>query len=192
MATLLTKEIIDKLSVAFTRSRKRLLLLDYDGTLVPFAPTPEAATPSARLMELLAELSVQSNTTVAIVSGRDKTSLESWFSHMPVGLSAEHGHFMRQPNGKWSNMRPEDDGWKVEARAKIQAVADYMPGAFIEEKQTALCLHYRLAQHDERRIAQLIQQMQHSGLAPILGDKVVEVRASASTKADALAFWDAA
>ena len=47
-----------------------LLLLDYDGTLVPYTPTPELARPDATLLELLEELTRRPGTELHVVSGR--------------------------------------------------------------------------------------------------------------------------
>ncbi|MEZ5418893.1 MAG: bifunctional alpha,alpha-trehalose-phosphate synthase (UDP-forming)/trehalose-phosphatase [Vicinamibacterales bacterium] len=73
-----------------TRRRLRLLL-DYDGTLVPFARSPGLAAPDAELKTLLRALSERPGTLVEIVSGRPKDTLEAWLGDLPVALWAEHG-----------------------------------------------------------------------------------------------------
>jgi trehalose 6-phosphate synthase/phosphatase len=61
-----------------------ILLLDYDGTLVPLARAPELAAPDAELGALLAELAGAPRTYVEIVSGRTRESLGGWFGHLPI------------------------------------------------------------------------------------------------------------
>ena len=73
-------------------------MFDYDGTLVDFHHKPEAATPSAEVLNLLKTLAEKNNTRLVIVSGRDKQFLEKWFSKLNITLFAEHGHFHKKIN----------------------------------------------------------------------------------------------
>lgn len=75
------------------------LLLDYDGTLVPFAPTPELAVPDDELLGLLRDLSARPGTETHIVSGRPAETLEQWLGALSIGLHAEHGFSSRAPGG---------------------------------------------------------------------------------------------
>ena len=62
-----------------------LLLLDYDGTLVPFTATPELARPDPRLLELLcARWPRGRDTEVHVVSGRPAETLEHWLGDLPI------------------------------------------------------------------------------------------------------------
>ena len=74
-----------------------LLLLDYDGTLVPFAATPELARPDAGLVALLGAIAARPDTEVHVVSGRAREALDHWLGHLPVWLHAEHGFWSRAP-----------------------------------------------------------------------------------------------
>src|SRR5712691_557370 len=55
---------------SFRAARSRLVLLDYDGTLVPFAPRPRDAVPPSAVVDLVARLAAAPGVTAAIVSGR--------------------------------------------------------------------------------------------------------------------------
>ena len=57
------------------QGRKLLLLLDYDGTLVEIAPRPELATPTPKLLRLLAHLINRLDYAVVVVSGRPLQNL---------------------------------------------------------------------------------------------------------------------
>ena len=72
-----------------------VLLLDYDGTLVPFAPIPALAEPDDQLVALLRDLADRPNTEVHVVSGRTQEALERWLGALPIGLHAEHGLLSR-------------------------------------------------------------------------------------------------
>jgi trehalose 6-phosphate synthase/phosphatase len=77
-----------------------LLLLDYDGTLVPFARSPELAAPDGELRDLLAALAAKPGARVHVVSGRRRDTLERWLGDLPLGLHAEHGYWSRAARGE--------------------------------------------------------------------------------------------
>ncbi len=126
-------------------AKRRLLLLDYDGTLVPLAGKPQDATPDAALIELLVELQRTPSQQVYLVSGRDRKQLDAWFGHLPIKMIAEHGAWLRSSDGNWSMPKPLPTGWKNKLRPLLQLYVDRVPGSLLEEKDHALVWHYRLA-----------------------------------------------
>ncbi len=124
------------------------LLLDYDGTLVPFAARPELANPDPDLLDLLKSLASHPNLSVHIISGRPRAALDSWFRKLRVGLHAEHGFWSRTPGGEWRANTALSHGWKERIRPVMENFAACTPGAFVEEKEAALCWHYRLSEPD--------------------------------------------
>ena len=76
-----------KMNIRYHYALKRLILLDYDGTLVPFAKTAAAAVPDEELLNLLKILTDDPHNKVVIISGRDYITLEAWLGHLPVDLS---------------------------------------------------------------------------------------------------------
>jgi trehalose 6-phosphate synthase/phosphatase len=89
-------EVID--GVARSRHSRLVLLLDYDGTLVPLTDSPSLSTPDAELLDLLGELTQVSE--VHIVSGRMRGDLQQWLGHLPVHIWAEHGTVVHIPSPK--------------------------------------------------------------------------------------------
>src|SRR5215471_13672591 len=75
-----------------------VLLLDYDGTLVPIADAPNLAVPDTELIDLLWKVAARRHTTVHLVSGRPAATLEAWFGGIPMTLWAEHGFCRRSPD----------------------------------------------------------------------------------------------
>jgi trehalose 6-phosphate synthase/phosphatase len=79
----------------FTRDRRasrRLLMLDYDGTLVPFARQPWQATPPPAVLRHLTSLAVEPRNCVALTSGGTAEDLDRWFGAIRgIWLVAEHG-----------------------------------------------------------------------------------------------------
>lgn len=79
---------------AYNNSSRRLILLDYDGTMMPRDRVDK--TPSPEVISVLNSLCKDPKNVVFIVSGRGKDPLEKWFSECEeLGLSAEHGFFTR-------------------------------------------------------------------------------------------------
>jgi transcriptional repressor NrdR len=79
---------VRKLLDDYRRSLNRLLLFDYDGTLVPFASHPQLARPDRRLLKILHQLGANPRNELVLLSGRDKATLEDWFGSLPIGLVA--------------------------------------------------------------------------------------------------------
>jgi trehalose 6-phosphate synthase/phosphatase len=167
------------------------ILLDYDGTLVPIAETPDEAQPDGDLLQLVDALADRPDTSVLMVSGRSRDSLEAWFGALPIELWAEHGVWYKPPRADvWAATVDEVGGpWLELARAHMEAFARVTPGAFVEVKTSSVAWHYRRAargfgraQARELRVALSRALADHP--AEILeGKRVVEVRPRAATKA---------
>ena len=120
--------------VAFRAARQRVLLLDYDGTLMAFSDDPTRVAPDERLRALLRRLGSNLRTTVAVVSGRDRATLESWLGDLPVDLVAEHGVWYRgRGQDTWEMEEPLDDSWKHSVRGVLADFVDRTPGSLLEE-----------------------------------------------------------
>ena len=192
----LTAQVRRKLIKGFQQANRRLLLLDYDGTLVPFASSPSRAVPSQDVMELLSELSSYANTDVVIISGRDKASLDSWFGHLPIGLVAEHGAWLKSKGAReWETFEPLSDEWKDEVRPIFELYADRTPGSFVEEKDFSLVFQYRRSDSrlGELRARELVSHLEglttNLNLQVLEGSKVVEVKNSGVNKGRAALRW---
>jgi trehalose 6-phosphate synthase/phosphatase len=166
------------------------LLLDYDGTLVPIAPTPELAQPDADLLALLGELAARVGTNVHLVSGRPSNVLTAWFGHLPVSLWAEHGAYSRpSPTEEWRSTLPVHTGWMSDVYPVVQEVTAGTPGSMIEQKQASIAWHYRgadpefgAAQAHDLRVR--LRRVQHRRPIDVLeGHKVIEIRMTGVTKA---------
>ena len=127
---------------SFDDSKKRLVILDYDGTIVEFNENPELAIPPQSLLDLIKKLNNQKNTHVVIVSGRDKKFLNKWFGEIPVMLIAEHGHYQRTDNS-WIKKLKISNSWMEDLIPLFETFTDRTPGTFIERKKNSLVWHYR-------------------------------------------------
>ena len=193
----LGKAGIELLIQAYRSTRQRLLLLDYDGTMVPFAARPEQAAPDAELISLLKRLTDDPKNTVVIISGRDRKTLEDWLGGFGANLVAEHGaQIRRAADTKWRSQTTEtDDGWKAELRPLLELYVDRTPGSMLEEKSASMAWHYRRAEPDlgDLRSKQLMENLEgliaNTPLVIMQGSKVVEVKESGIGKGRAARTW---
>ena len=170
---------------AYRQATRRVLFLDYDGTLAPYAPKPEDAIPQPELPDLLQRLTNVPGNTVTLVSGRRREDLTSWFGSVSgLWLAAEHGALLR-PAGSdaWEPLRPgTSTDWKQRVLPVLQHFADRTPGSFIEEKDFALVWHYRMASEKtgewlaHELVAMLESMLAETELHAMRGRKTVEVK----------------
>lgn len=132
-------------------SKKRLFMFDYDGTLTPIVKDPNAAIPTDRVLRTLKALAEDHRNNVWIISGRDASFLEEWMGHITeLGLSAEHGCFLRRPGSEtWENLTASMDmAWQKEVFDVFSHYTERTPGSWIERKSVALTWHYRQVDPD--------------------------------------------
>jgi trehalose 6-phosphate synthase/phosphatase len=135
---------------AYRQASTRLLLLDYDGTLVPITEHPEQALPGDDLRTILAELAQDTVNSVFVISGRRVSDLQDWLGAIPrLGLVAEHGACWRMPGAEtWNERSHTDSSWKESVRPILEHFTNRVPGTFVEEKRFSLVWHYRAIRSD--------------------------------------------
>lgn len=179
---ILNEKSLSEIKQNYIDANKRLIILDYDGTLSPFFSRPDDAVPTAELLEILTKLSNDKKNKVVICSGRDRNTLEKWFGDLPIGLAAEHGAFYKE-EGVWHSNMPEVE-WNQEIVDIIKNTVRRTPLSKIEVKSTALVWHYRNvdAWLADLRVNQLINSLigpvSKHDLQIMKGNKIVEVKYS--------------
>jgi trehalose 6-phosphate synthase/phosphatase len=175
----------DNLAQAFKQARSRLILLDYDGTLAPYAALPQDAAPTPLLVNLLEKLAEDPQSETVIVSGRAKVDLERWFGGIPnLWLVAEHGAVLRSPSTEeWEEHPPGTSSlWKRRVYPILEHFVDRTPGSFIEEKEFSLVWHYRMSDPEfgdwlaNDLVANLEHMLADSPVKPVKGQRTVEVK----------------
>jgi trehalose 6-phosphate synthase/phosphatase len=181
---------------AFRTAAYRMLLLDYDGTLVPYASRPQDAAPPPELVKLLTRLASNPANMVAVVSGRSHYDLEAWFGRAEgMWIAAEHGAIMRSPHtGAWELYRTNySDEWKQRVVPVLEHFVDRTPGSFIEEKEFSVVWHYRMSDPEfgewlaNELVANLEQMLAETELRAFRGQKSVEVKLTWANKGEVLA-----
>jgi trehalose 6-phosphate synthase/phosphatase len=193
------KELGDKIKTKiindYHRSTSRLIFLDYDGTLVPFAATPEAAKPDAELLRLLTSLAQDSKNEIVIISGRNKEALAEFFKAPKIGLVAEHGAWIRDAKGKWATTGDFNTDWKAIVKPILERYKRRTPGALVEEKNFSLVWHYRRADPElaSVRVAELKETLYfltaNLKVEVAEGNKIVEVKNAGINKGRAAMNW---
>ena len=179
----------------YRQAKRRALLLDYDGTLVPFVENPKLARPDAELLELISTLGQDAANDVVIVSGRSRHDLEEWFGTMPVALVAEHGVWLRSKNANWRMLKTLTTEWKERVRPILHLYVDRLPGALLEEKEFSLAWHFRRADPEQAslRARELLDDLagytRNIDVQVLEGNKVVEVRNTGVNKGTAALEW---
>ncbi|MFT8358613.1 trehalose-phosphatase [Bifidobacterium aquikefiri] len=183
-------------------AKKRLLLLDYDGTLTPLVRTPERAKPTHGLRALIRRVASDSAVKLVIVSGRSHETMDEWFGDLPVSLIAEHGVWRSDYESrkdanegrKWTRLEglPDAEEWKRQIGPIMQESVEALAKSFIEHKDDAMAWHYRLSDqrkaNDER--VKLLEKLRaitgKLGLMVMENSKVVEVCPVAVSKGQAV------
>lgn len=184
-----------KLLKQFGASEHRVLLLDYDGTLMPFADSPDSVLPDFETIGIIGRLSADPRNRVVLISGRERDTLDRWLGTLPIALVAEHGMWLRPERSEWSTIEPVTDEWKGRVRLVLEMFVDRTPGSFIEEKDFSLVWHFRASHPDlaEARSIELREMLapmlSDLGLVAMEGNKVVEIKRSEINKGRAAHRW---
>jgi trehalose 6-phosphate synthase/phosphatase len=173
-----------RLVKSFKKAKHRLILLDYDGTLKDFVPTPDpaAAAPSATLRALITEIAGLPDTKLAIISGRSRSALESWFPRAhKLTLAAEHGAWLKN-SGTWQQQKATLKAHRAAITTLLELYAERTPGVQIEQKDFAIVWHYRnvLPELAFARNAQLRYELKQlldgTDIGIYNGAKVIEIK----------------
>ncbi len=190
----------EELLEAYRSAKRRLLFLDYDGTLAAFANRPLEATPPEGLRSVLGQLSTRPEQRVVLVSGRPRPQLETWFGGIEgLWLAAEHGAVVRDPASRqWTPLHASaPSGWKARVQPVLDHFVDRTPGSFVEEKEYSLVWHYRMCEPDfgdwlaNELLATLEELLSETELRAVRGQKAVEVRLAWANKGEVVSRMEA-
>lgn len=189
--TRLVKHIIKK---DYVQAKSKLLLLNYDGVLLPFADDPRTASPDQALIGILQKLAAVKGTKIVVISNRDQETLDQWFNGIPVDLIAEYGSWYRE-NDEWTQKQTMSQGWKKEILKHLYDFVDKTPGSFIEEKSYSLVWHYRRSDKwlADLRVQEFINTLHYPsarmGLEILEGNKAMEIKVAGIDKDKTVRNW---
>lgn len=124
------------------QAHRRVLALDYDGTLAPFRVDRAEALPLPGVVPAIEQIVNEQSTRVIIVSGR---TLEDLISHLPntqVELIGEHGHTLMTPRGD-VRKQPLSKSQETGLQEACRLVGEIGYDKLLEIKGASIALHTR-------------------------------------------------
>ena len=162
------------------------VLLDIDGTLLDFAPTPREVWVPPELATTLKQLHDRTGGALALVSGRSLNDIDLIFAPEQFPAVGGHGAEMRlQPDSEAvaAHAPPLDK----ELKRRLAAIAKLSPGILLEDKGYSLALHYRLAPQAEKAIYEAVSliraELPNAPIEVLPSKSVCEIKHSGFTKA---------
>ncbi|KAK6947398.1 Glycosyl transferase, family 20 [Dillenia turbinata] len=140
---------VEHIVSAYKRTKSRAILLDYDGAML--MQSSMSSTQNAEAVGILKNLCKDPKNVVFLVSGKDRETLDEWFSSCEkLGIAAEHGYFLRSSgNAEWETcVAVPDFDWKQIAEPVMQLYTETTDGSYIETKESALVWNYQYADRD--------------------------------------------
>ncbi|MDZ5633760.1 trehalose-phosphatase [Janthinobacterium sp. GMG1] len=164
------------------------VFLDFDGTLVDLAPTPDGVRLEGGVVEALALLAERHGGALALISGRPITQIDAMLAPLTLPVAGVHGVERRGADGAL-HVAATPDVSPVLARAR--ALAAIYPGLLVEHKRGAVALHYRLAPELEQLcVHEMTAAVQACpGVMLLHGKMVLEAKPAATDKGGAIAAF---
>jgi trehalose 6-phosphate synthase/phosphatase len=163
---------------SFKKATSKLILLDYDGTLVDFTSVPEEARPGKTILNILNKLISKPGTKIVIITGRSYQDIDKLIGQLPIDIIAEHGA-MTKSDGEWKKHAKSSALWKNEVLAIVNEVWKACPESMIEEKLFSISWHYRNAETgyiNSRKLIGLLGNIIESSKLKLLdGNQIVEI-----------------
>lgn len=162
---------------------KCALLLDFDGTIVDIAPTPESVEVPASLRRTLARLLHRTGGAVALVSGRSVADLDRFFAPIRLPIVGVHGAELRLLDGAATEKR---DPVALEPRLRRALAALEGAGVRVEDKGYSIALHYRLVPERAGLIREAVNEICAKSWDPPIevlpGKAVIEIKHAGISK----------
>ncbi len=193
---ILTDERSEKLIEQYKRAKKRIIFVNYDGTLVPYSDDSAPLRPGEKLLNLLEGINEKPDTDIVILSGRSKKDLEMLLGGLNINLTAEHGSWIRKAGRKeWDQLKPMSAEWKDEVLDILEIYTDRLPGAYIDEKEFSVSWYYHRSNIEQSRFLarevneHLLDLTSNLDVQVIHGNRVIEVANSGINKGELALHW---
>jgi len=157
---------------AWRRTGRLVLLLDFDGTLAPIVDRPELAAMPEPTRRALERLMARPGVEVAVVSGRGLADVRGLAAIPGIAYAGNHGMEIHGPGIE--RIHPEAAAARPVLERAARELGDAIaaiPGAFVEDKELTLSVHFRLAPRD--RLDEL-HALVHRVVDPLPGVHVTE------------------
>lgn len=167
------------------------LFLDFDGTLVEIASSPNAVKVAPGLNELLSKVSWHLNGAVAVITGRPIEAIDKHLKGSVRAVAGIHGAERRTSLGHI--IHAEIPARMLDpAREAMSVFCRAHPGVVAEDKGISIALHYRNAPAlgpQCRAIVDECAAASHGQLERLDGNMVVELKPASVRKAVAMSAY---
>jgi len=147
-------------------ARNWAFFLDFDGTLLDIAATPDAVDPGQEKILLLENLLRATGGATALISGRTLARIDELFAPLRLAAAGQHGAERRDARGRRHRHRFAVKMLKP-AAGGIRTFAAQHRGLVFEDKGACVALHYRLAPQLAAAAQRVVREA-----AELLGDAV--------------------
>jgi trehalose-phosphatase len=141
----------------------RFVVLDRDGTLVPYSPTPELAFLPPLTKTVLRDLVDQNQGQVAIISARALKGLQDEFDPDKQILAGNYGLEISYPSGK-TFVHPAAVlalPHLAKLTEEMEDIVKKYPQLILDNHTYSLCLHYHLVPpHQASHVAALVEELE--------------------------------
>jgi trehalose 6-phosphate phosphatase len=165
---------------------RHALLLDFDGTLVDFAPRPDAVEPRSETVGVLRGLAERFGGALGIISGRRIADIDGFLRPLSLPASGVHGQELRPASGEMRRREPSQH--VDEARGRLRDALGPDDPLRLEDKGGALVLHFREHPDQEERARSLARDAADglNDLVVVEGHAIAEIRQRGVDKAGAI------
>ncbi len=165
------------------------VLLDIDGTILNFAPTPREVWVPPSLRDTLQRLHARTEGAIAFVSGRSIDDMDLIFAPLEFPAIGGHGAEFRPTVGGDAAPSPLPP-LAPAIKRRFAAVRDISPGVILEDKVHSLAVHFRLAPDKEAAVRRAVEAICAS-LPPdtvevLPGKAVLEIKQAGFNKGTAV------
>lgn len=121
------------------------IFLDFDGTLVEIASTPDGIIVPHELPHDLQRAASSVSSALAVVSGREIADLDRLLAPAWLPLAGSHGAHRRGMDGRHHDLASRYDPVAMRIAAELEPLLAQHPALILERKSGAVALHYRQA-----------------------------------------------
>jgi trehalose-phosphatase len=165
------KRILDK--------EKVLLMLDYDGTVVPIAKTPAQAVLSGTSRKIFEKAAGCPLLRLAFISGRSLSEIKKMAAIEGISYAGNHGLEIEGPGIGFVHKKAQALSGELRALfAELSKKLCDHKGVLVEDKDLSISVHFRLADPscEKRIISEVTDAVNNKKFRLSSGKKVIEIR----------------
>lgn len=187
MTDLIEPDILQTANDISRSTREIALFLDFDGTLVEIAPSPDSVKVDRRLPSALNVVRLRLGGALALVSGRPISFLDAMMQPFSFDAAGLHGAQIRV-GGSVREQADTPVAMREATRALIRFANSHV-GIIVEDKDLSVALHWRLAPHLHDEALDLMRRLAIS-MGPTVrlqeGKAVAEIVPASASKGGAI------